>query len=69
MDNNDLRTKSMKDLNEELHSLEKERFAHRMQQSTGQLTQTHLLKQVAKDIARVKTFLNEKSRKIGLEEA
>ena len=69
MDNNDLRTKSMKDLNEELHSLEKERFAHRMQQSTGQLTQTHLLKQVSKDIARVKTCLNEKSRKIGLEEA
>jgi len=69
MDNNDLRTKSIKDLNEELQSLEKERFSHRMQQSTGQLTQTHLLKQVSKDIARVKTFLNEKSRKIGLEEA
>ena len=69
MDNNDFRTKSTKDLNEELHSLEKERFANRMQQSTGQLTQTHLLKQEAKDIARVKTFLNEKSRKIGLEEA
>ena len=69
MDTNDLRAKSIKDLNEELQSLEKERFAHRMQQSTGQLTQTHLLKQVSKDIARVKTCLNEKSRKIGLEEA
>ncbi len=67
MDTNDLRAKSIKDLHEELQSLEKERFAHRMQQSTGQLTQTHLLIQVSKDIARVTTFLNEKSREIGLE--
>ncbi len=69
MDVNELRTKSIEDLNEQLRSLEKDLFAHRMQRSTGQLTQTHLLKQVSKDIARVKTFLNQKSRQIGLKEA
>ncbi|HJL61999.1 MAG TPA: 50S ribosomal protein L29, partial [Pseudomonadales bacterium] len=31
-------------------------------QSTGQLGQTHLLKSVRRDIARVKTVLNEKGR-------
>lgn len=69
MDVNDLKAKSIEDLNEQLRSLEKDLFAHRMQQSTGQLTQTHLLKQVSKDIARVKTFLNQKSRQIELKEA
>ena len=69
MDVNELRAKSIEDLNEQLRSLEKDLFAHRMQQSTGQLTQTHLLKQVSKDIARVKTFLNQKSRQIELKEA
>ena len=69
MDVNDLKAKSIEDLSEQLRSLEKDLFAHRMQQSTGQLTQTHLLKQVSKDIARVKTFLNQKSRQIELKEA
>jgi len=31
-----------------------------MQQSVGQLAQTHLLKKVQKEIAQVKTVLNEK---------
>ncbi|HAK53832.1 MAG TPA: 50S ribosomal protein L29, partial [Gammaproteobacteria bacterium] len=51
MNANELRAKSVDELDEELQSLVKERFTHRMQQSTGQLTQTHLLKEVAKDIA------------------
>ena len=33
----------------------------RLQKTTGQLTQSHLLKQVKKDIARVKTLLTEKA--------
>lgn len=36
-------------------------FNLRMQKATGQLSQTHLLKQVRRDIARVKTLLNEKA--------
>ena len=36
-------------------------FNLRIQKSTGQLNQTHTIKQVRRDIARVKTVLNEKA--------
>jgi large subunit ribosomal protein L29 len=62
MKTTELRDKSIEELQETLISLTKERFASRMQQSTGQLGQTHLLKIVRRDIARVKTVLTEKSR-------
>tara|TARA_R110002072_G_scaffold150059_2_gene298146 strand:+ start:5054 stop:5251 length:198 start_codon:yes stop_codon:yes gene_type:complete len=58
----ELKEKSVDELNEALVSLAKDQFTHRMQQSTGQLNQTHLLKATKRDIARVKTVLNEKSR-------
>jgi len=35
-----------------------------MQKSTGQLGQTHLLGQVKRDIARIKTVLNEKQEQV-----
>ena len=57
----ELREKSVDELQENLIALLKDQFTYRMQKSTGQLTQTHLLKVVAKDIARVKTVLNGKS--------
>ena len=57
----DLRAKSAKDLNEELLRLRREQFNLRIQKSTGQLNQTHTIKQVRRDIARVKTVLNEKA--------
>ena len=69
MNANELRTKSADELIDELQALVKERFSHRMQQSTGQLTQTHLLKEVARDIAKVKTVLNEKLQEADAEEA
>lgn len=56
----DLRKKTSEELEAELISLTKEQFGMRMQKSTGQLNQTHLLKQVKKDIARVKTILRDK---------
>ncbi len=56
----DLRGKSVEELNAELLKLREEQFKWRMQQSTGQLGQTHLLKDTKKDIARVKTVLAEK---------
>ncbi len=62
MNTSTLREKSIEELQETLISLTKERFASRMQQSTGQLGQTHLLKIARRDIARVKTVLTEKSR-------
>ena len=47
---------------DEKENLVKEQFNYRIQRSTGQLGQSHLLKQVKKDIARVKTVLNEKRK-------
>jgi len=62
MKTSELKDKSMEELQTTLVSLTKDQFNFRMQKSTGQLGQTHLLKAVKKDIARVKTVLNEKSR-------
>lgn len=60
---NDLREKSVEDLNEELLGLTREKFNLRMQQGTGQLTQPHQIKAARRNIARVKTILNEKAGK------
>ncbi|WP_286240366.1 50S ribosomal protein L29 [Neptuniibacter halophilus] len=57
----ELREKSVDELQQELLGLLKEQFNLRMQKTTGQLAQTHLLGQVRRDIARVKTVLNEKA--------
>lgn len=57
----DLREKSVEELNAELIELSKEQFNLRMQHATGQLNQTHQLKQVRRNIARVKTVLNQKA--------
>lgn len=57
----ELREKSVEELNTELLSLLRDQFNYRMQKTTGQLGQSHLLKQVKRDIARVKTILNEKA--------
>jgi large subunit ribosomal protein L29 len=57
----ELREKTVDELQENLIALMKDQFDYRMQKSTGQLNQTHLLKDVSRDIARVKTVLNGKS--------
>lgn len=57
----ELKAKSVEELNAELLGLLREQFNLRMQAATGQLAQTHLLKQVRRDIARVKTILTEKA--------
>ena len=61
----DLRAKSVEELNEELVALRREQFNLRMQQATGELAQVHQFSRVRKDIARVKTILNELSRAAG----
>ena len=58
----ELRDKSTEEIQQSLITLLKDQFSYRMQQSTGQLTQTHLLKAVAQDIARVKTVQTEKRK-------
>ncbi|HTO17603.1 MAG TPA: 50S ribosomal protein L29 [Pseudomonas sp.] len=58
---NELRGKSAQELNEQLLGLLRDQFNLRMQKATGQLGQSHLLKQVKRDIARVKTVLNQQA--------
>ncbi|SEL46566.1 LSU ribosomal protein L29P [Atopomonas hussainii] len=58
---NELREKSVEQLNEQLLTLLRDQFNYRMQKATGQLGQTHLMSQVKRDIARVKTVLNQKA--------
>ncbi|MDU2307475.1 MAG: 50S ribosomal protein L29, partial [Klebsiella sp.] len=53
--------KSVEELNAELLNLLREQFNLRMQAASGQLQQTHLLKQVRRDVARVKTLLTQKA--------
>ena len=61
----DLRDKSVDELNEELVALRREQFNLRMQHATGELTHNHEHGRVRKDIARVKTVLNELKRATG----
>ena len=56
----ELREKETEELYEELLRLRKEQFGLRMQDASGQLGQYHLLSQVKRDIARVKTVIVEK---------
>lgn len=56
----ELRGKSAEELNSELLKLREEQFKLRMAKGTGQLGQHHLLKQTKRDIARVKTALQQK---------
>ncbi len=62
---NELREKDDQALQQELIELMRERFNLRMQRGSGQLTQPHRLKMVNKDIARIKTILNEHAKKDG----
>ena len=56
----ELREKDEQELHEELLKLRKEQFGLRMQEASGQLGQVHLLRQVKKEIARVKTIIVER---------
>jgi large subunit ribosomal protein L29 len=56
----ELREKSLEELNKTLGELLKEQFNLRMQQGTGQLSRPSRMKEVRKDIARIKTLMNEK---------
>ena len=62
MNTAELRAIGPEELYEELLRLRKEQFSLRMQDASGQLGQYHLLKQVKKDIARVKTIMVEKQK-------
>jgi large subunit ribosomal protein L29 len=57
----DIRTKTQDQLTDDLASLKKEQFNLRFQNATGQLEKTARVRQVRKDIARIKTIAAEKS--------
>jgi len=57
----DVRAKSSDQINEELGSLKKEQFNLRFQKATGQLEKTARVKQVRRDIARIKTIARQKA--------
>tara|TARA_Y100001970_G_C13725508_1_gene598811 strand:- start:387 stop:605 length:219 start_codon:yes stop_codon:yes gene_type:complete len=63
----ELRGKETEELYEELLRLRKEQFGLRMQDASGQLGQYHLLSQVKRDIARVKTVIVEKQDQFSTE--
>ncbi len=55
----DLRTKSADELRDELESLKKEQFNLRFQAASGQLENTARVRQVRRDVARIKTILSQ----------
>jgi large subunit ribosomal protein L29 len=58
----ELKEKSVTELEKELHALLKEQFSLRMQKGLGEAPRTNNFKVVRRNIARIKTILNEKSR-------
>lgn len=57
----ELKNKSAAELQSQLEELLNDQFKMRMQKATGQLNQTHLVRQTRRDIARVKTELASKA--------
>jgi large subunit ribosomal protein L29 len=58
----ELRAKTAPDLRRELIDLLREQFNLRMQKGTGQLGQSHRVKEVRRDIARIYTVMNEQKK-------
>ncbi len=56
----DVRAKTEDELAEQLQALKKEQFNLRFQRASGQLENTARVRQVRRDISRIKTVLNEK---------
>lgn len=61
MNAKDLSGKTPDQLRDELTQLKKEAFNLRFQQATGQLENTARMRAVRRDVARIKTVLNQKA--------
>lgn len=59
----ELRNKTIEELNKELLETCTEQFKLRLQLSAGQLQQTHQLKNLRRKVAQIKTVLTEKGTK------
>ncbi|MEM7438815.1 MAG: 50S ribosomal protein L29 [Pseudomonadota bacterium] len=64
----DLRGKTPDELRDALSDLKKEAFNLRFQQATSQIENTARMRTVKRDVARVKTVLNEKAAAAAAEE-
>ncbi len=62
MNAEETRSKSHDELSDMLMALKKEAFNLRFQRATGQLENTARVREVRRDVARIKTILREKSR-------
>jgi large subunit ribosomal protein L29 len=60
--NDELRAKSVEDLQKELLDLRKAQFGLRMQVATQSLTKNSEVERLRRQIARVHTFINEKAK-------
>ena len=58
---NELKGKSVEELNEELVAAKKELFNLRFQNATNQLDNTSRIKEVRKNIARIQTVITEQA--------
>jgi large subunit ribosomal protein L29 len=58
----DARAKTADELTTQLGELQKEAFNLRFQRASGQLENTARVRQVRRDIARIKTILGERAR-------
>ena len=63
MKTTDVRAKTDDELTEQLDTLGRESFNLRFQRANGQLENTNRLRQVRRDIARIKTVLGERHRR------
>lgn len=59
MKTSDIRKMSKEDMNKKLIEIKTELFDLRMKQSTGALDKPHKINALRKDVARIKTVLNE----------
>ena len=59
---NELKGKSVEELNEEVVAAKKELFNLRFQNATNQLDNTSRIKEVRKNIARIQTLITEAKR-------
>ena len=57
----EMKSKTSVELRDELSGLLQEQFSLRMQKGMGQTTNLYALRQVRRDIARIKTVMTEKS--------
>ena len=61
MEGSELREKSTDELKQALNAELRRQFKLRMQLATGQLSETHMIKLARRNVARIKTVLNQKA--------